>query len=61
MKREKRKTCTTAHFLAIMECLTEESVESVKGAKRVSTFKGKLVKTDINGIMYGELLQLMEI
>lgn len=61
MKREKRKTCTTAHFLAIMECLTEESVESVKGAKRVSTFKGKPLKTDINGIMCGELLQLMEI
>ena len=58
---KRKKQCSTAHFLAVMDCLTKESRESLKDAKRPSTYKGKSLKENINALMYGELLELLNI
>lgn len=59
--RKKQKQCTTAHFLSVMDCLTAEAIESLKTAERPDTMDGKPLKADINGLMYGELIELMNI
>lgn len=59
--KKKQTQCTTAHFLAVMDCLTAEAIESLKTAERPDTMDGNPLKHDINGIMYGELIELMSI
>ena len=60
MKKTKPQ-CSTEHFLSVMDCLTTDSIDSLKKAERPDMMNGNPLKENINGLMYGELIDLMSI